>query len=82
MNKSVYSYFDMINASGFKSIDILDNINYKPFTWVIQKVFIAHEPCYFTVVEQLKSYFLFIALIRDKYLLYNINERRVSLAQY
>jgi hypothetical protein len=72
----------MINASGSKSIDILDNRNYKLFTWVMQKVFIASEPCYFTVVEELKSYFLFIALIRDKYPLYNINERRVSLAQY
>ena len=72
----------MINASGSKSIDILDNRNYKLFTWVMHKVFIASEPCYFTIVEELKSYFLFIALIRDKYPLYNINERRVSLAQY
>jgi len=72
----------MINASGSKSIDILDNRNYKLFTWVMQKVFITSEPCYFTIVEELKSYFLFIALIRDKYPLYNINERRVSLAQY
>jgi hypothetical protein len=72
----------MINASGSKSIDILDNRNYKLFTWVMQKVFIASEPCYFTIVEELKSYLFFIALIRDKYPLYNINERRVSLAQY
>ena len=73
----------MINASGSKSIDILDNRNYKLFTWVMQKVFIASEPCYFTVVEELKSYFLFIALIRNKYPLYNIiNEGRVFLAQY
>lgn len=59
--------FSMINATGFKSIDILDNRNYEPFTWMIQKVFIAHEPYYFTEVEELKSYFLFIALIRDEY---------------
>jgi len=50
---------------------------------VIQKVFIANKSCYFTEVEELKSYFLFIALIRNKYPLYNIiNEGRVFLAQY
>jgi len=30
-NKSVYSYFGMINALRFKSIDILDNRNQEPF---------------------------------------------------
>jgi hypothetical protein len=56
----------MINALRFKSIDILDNRNQEPFYVGDSECVIVPEPRYFTEVEELKSYFLFIALIRDK----------------
>jgi hypothetical protein len=37
-------------------------------------VFIIREPCHFDGVKRLEIHFLLIALIRDKYLLHNINE--------
>ena len=46
--------------------------NYKPFTLMVQGVFITLELCYFTEMEGLKSHFIFIAMIKNKYLLHNI----------
>ena len=48
------------------------NKDYKPFTWMVQEVFITFEPCYFVGVESLKSHFFFIVIINDKYFLHNI----------
>jgi hypothetical protein len=43
---------------------------------MFQGVFIAPELHCFVRVEGLKSHFLLIELIRDKYILYNINEMK------
>jgi hypothetical protein len=44
------------------------------FNLVIHKVFIIHEPCYFDGMKSLENYFLLIALMKDKNLLYIINK--------
>jgi hypothetical protein len=52
--------------------EYLKNRNYKFLTWLVQGVFIAPEPCHVAKMKELKSHFLMIALMRDKYLLQNI----------
>lgn len=47
---------------------------------MFQGVFIAPELHCFVRVEGLKSHFLLIELIRDKYILYNINEMKTQQA--
>ena len=49
--------------------------NYKPFTLMVQGVFITLELCYFAEMEGLKSHFFFIAMIKNKYLLHNIKRK-------
>jgi len=51
----------------------LNDENYKPFTLMVQWVFITFELCYFAKVEGLKSHF-FIVIIENKYLLHNIKQ--------
>jgi hypothetical protein len=63
----------MMSALELKN-EYLENKNYKHFTWVIQGVFITAKLIVFVGVEGLKSHFILIALMRDKYLLHNINE--------
>jgi hypothetical protein len=41
---------------------------------MFQGVFITLEPNFFVWVEGLKSHFLLIALMKDKYLLHDINK--------
>jgi hypothetical protein len=43
---------------------------------MVHSVFIAPELYCFVGVEELKSHFLLIELIRDKYILHNINEMK------
>jgi hypothetical protein len=50
----------------------IKNEDCKPFTCMVQGVFITSESCYFDGVEELKSHFFLITLIKDKYLLQNI----------
>jgi hypothetical protein len=50
----------------------IKNEDRKPFTYMVQGVFITPEPCYFDGVEGLESHLFLIALIKDKYLLQNI----------
>jgi hypothetical protein len=40
---------------------------------MVKGVYIAREPCHVAWMNELKCHFLLIALMRDIYLLYNIN---------
>ena len=71
-NKSIYSFFFMINAMRIK-VQIL-----REYTlWTIylngSVSIYAVEYCHVAWIKKLKSHFLMIALIRDIYLLHNIN---------
>jgi cellulose synthase/poly-beta-1,6-N-acetylglucosamine synthase-like glycosyltransferase len=55
-------------------IFILRDEKFLHFTWIIQEVFIPREPCRFQRREWLKFPLFFTILMRDKYLLYIINE--------
>jgi hypothetical protein len=43
------------------------------FILVVQIVYIASKLCHVALMERLKRHLFFIVLMRDKYLLYNIN---------
>jgi hypothetical protein len=49
---------------------------------MIYEVFITSKLCSFVGVEGLESHLLLITLMKDKYLLHNINENYISIAQY
>jgi hypothetical protein len=59
----------------------LQERNYEAFTYiVVHGVFTVHKSYRFDGVEGLESYFLMITLMKDEYLLHNINEKQISLA--
>jgi hypothetical protein len=53
-------------------MDVIKNKDCKPFTCMVQRVFITPKPCHFNRVEGLERHFFLIALIKDIYLLQNI----------
>jgi hypothetical protein len=62
--------------------EYLENRNYEFFTWMVQRVFIIHEPCCLDEVKGLYSYFLLIKLLRDKNHLYIIIKGQITLTPH